>query len=228
MAKEEKKTATRTSIDELNESLSTMEQRVEKNQRKIVWYIVGLLVVIGLGLGWYYGIYRSGVDKATEQIGKADIALAQGQDSLALAQYQAVASEYSNGVANRANLNAAILLYQKGKYQEALNSLKDYDVEEELVGAAAQSLMGDCYVNLKKYDDAISCYDKAVSTSGDNALYAPLFLIKKATVLAAQGKHADEAAIYQTIKDKYPKYVMAYRMNIDKYIERANFLAGQK
>ena len=52
MAKETKKEATRTSIDELNESLSTLEQRVEQNERKIVWYVVGLLVVIGLGLGY--------------------------------------------------------------------------------------------------------------------------------------------------------------------------------
>ena len=65
MTKETKKEATRTSIDELNESLSTLEQRVEQNERKIVWYVVGLLVVIGLGLGYYYGIHRNGIDNAT-------------------------------------------------------------------------------------------------------------------------------------------------------------------
>ena len=228
MAKENKKNATRTSIDELNESLSSFEQRVEQNKKKVVWYIGGLIAIIAIGLGYYYGIYRSGIDGASEMIGKADISLAQGNDSLALAQYQAVAAEYSNSVANRANLNAAILLYQEGKYQEALNSLNEYSLDDELIGAAAESLKGDCLVNLKKYDEAIVSYDNAISVSADNALYTPLFMMKKATVLSAQKKYADAAAIYQKIKESYPKYLMAYRVNIDKYIDRANFLANQK
>ena len=226
MAKENKKNATRTSIDELNESLSGLEQRVEQNKQKVIWYIVALVAVIAIGLGYYYGIYKAGIDGASEMIGKADISLAQGNDSIALTQYQAVASEYSNGVANRANLNAAILLYQKGKYQDALNCVNEYSVDDEIVGAAAKSLKGDCLVNLKKYDEALSAYDEAISISNDNALYTPLFLIKKATVLSSQKKYADAAALYQKIKDTYPKYLMAYRINIDKYIDRANYLAG--
>ena len=228
MAKENKKNATRTSIDELNESLSSLEQRVEQNKKKVVWYVVGLIVIIAIGLGYYYGIHRSGIDGASELIGKADISLAQGNDSIALTQYQAVAAEYSNSVSNRANLNAAILLYQEGKYQEALNSLNEYSIDDELVGAAAESLKGDCLVNLKKYDEALAAYDDAISTSADNALYTPLFMMKKATVLSAQKKYAEAATIYQNIKDSYPKYLMAYRVNIDKYIDRANFLAHQK
>lgn len=227
MAKESKKQETRTSIDELNESLSGLEQRVEQNKKSVIWYAVALLVVIGLGLGYYYG-KKSAKEDAGEMIGKADIELMQGNDSVALAQYQAVAAEYSNGVANRANLNAAILLYQKGKYEEALKAVENYDVEEELVGAASQSLKGDCLVNLKKYDEAVVAYDEAISVANGNELYAPVFMMKKATVLNAQQKYSEAAAIYQNIKDNYSKYVNAYRVNIDKYIDRANYLAGNK
>lgn len=227
MAKESKTQETRTSIDELNESLSGLEQRVEQNKKSVIWYAVALLVVIGLGLGYYYG-KKSAKEDAGEMIGKADIELMQGNDSVALAQYQAVAAEYSNGVANRANLNAAILLYQKGNYEEALKAVENYDVEEELVGAASQSLKGDCLVNLKKYDEAVAAYDEAISVANGNELYAPVFMMKKATVLSAQQKYSDAAAIYQNIKDNYSKYVNAYRVNIDKYIDRANYLAGNK
>ena len=220
MAKEKKTATTRTSIDELNESLSGIEQRVEQNKKRIILYVVGLLVILGIGLAWYYG-HKSNVEKA-------DMSLMKGNDSIALQQYLAVANEYSNGVANRANLNAAILLYKEGKYEEALKSVSEYDAEEELIGAAAQSLKGDCLVNLDKFDEAIAAYDKAVSIANGNELYAPIFLMKKATVLNAQKKYADAGAIYQTIKDSYPKYVAAYRVNIDKYIERAKFQAEQK
>ena len=227
MAKVEKNQSARTSIDELNESLTGLEQRVEGNKKKLIIYLVVLLVVIGIGLAIFYSI-KSGKESASEAIAKADITLAQGNDSLALTQYQAVAAEYSNSVANRANLNAAILLYQKGKYQEALESLNSYDVEDELVGAAAQSLKGDCYVNLKNLDEALAAYDKAISICNGNELYAPLFMMKKATVLTEQKKNADAKAIYEDIKANYVKYVQANQLNIDKYIERADFLAGQK
>lgn len=227
MAKESKTQETRTSIDELNESLSGLEQRVEQNKKSLIWYAVALLVVIGIGLGYYYG-KKSAKEDAGEMIGKADIELMQGNDSVALAQYQAVAAEYSNGVANRANLNAAILLYQKGNYEEALKAVENYDVEEELVGAASQSLKGDCLVNLKKYDEAVAAYDEAISVANGNELYAPVFMMKKATVLSAQQKYSEAAAIYQNIKDNYSKYVNAYRVNIDKYIDRSNYLAGNK
>ena len=227
MAKEKKTATTRTSIDELNESLSGIEQRVEQNKKRIILYVVGLLVILGIGLAWYYG-HKSNVENATDLIGQADMSLMKGNDSIALQQYLAVANEYSNGVANRANLNAAILLYKEGKYEEALKSVSEYDAEEELIGAAAQSLKGDCLVNHDKFDEAIAAYDKAVSIANGNELYAPIFLMKKATVLNAQKKYADAGAIYQTIKDSYPKYVAAYRVNIDKYIERAKFQAEQK
>jgi hypothetical protein len=37
----------------------------------------------------------------------------------------------------------------------------------------------------------------------------------------------EEAAIYQEIKDKYPIYDQQNGVNADKYIERANALAGK-
>ena len=52
-------------------------------------------------------------------------------------------------------------------------------------------------------------------------------MIKKATLLHEQKKYAEEADIYQTIKDKYPMYSQQSGFNVDKYLERANALAGK-
>jgi tetratricopeptide (TPR) repeat protein len=78
----------------------------------------------------------------------------------------------------------------------------------------------------KQYDKALSAFDKAVKLCDGNELYAPLFILKKATVLHEQGKYADEAAAYQIIKDKYLNFANENRVNVDKYIERANALAA--
>lgn len=224
MAKQE---TTRTSIDELNESLSSIEQKVENNKKYIYWAVGAIVVVALIVLGYVYGIHNPNMEKAKTEIAKADQDLSMGNDSIALKEYLAVASKYSNSPANRANLNAAIILYQKGKYQEAIESIKNFDAEGTIVGPASQSLLGDCYVNLKKYDEALSAFDKAVSLSGDNSLYTPLFLMKKATIYREQKNFKAEADIFQTIKDKYPDFAANYNIDVEKYLVRAKAQAGE-
>ena len=224
MAKTE---TTRTSIDELNESLSTFEQKVENNKKYIYCIAGGIVVLALIILGYVYGIHNPNMENAKAEIAKADMDLSLGKDSVALQEYLAVAANYSNDPANRASLNAAIILYKEGKYEEAAANIKNFDAEGTIVGPASQSLLGDCYVNLKKYDEAISAFDKAVSLSADNALYTPLFLLKKATVLRELKNFKGEAEIYQTIKEKYPEFAANYNVDIEKYLVRAQQQAGE-
>lgn len=219
MAKQQNET--RTSIDELNESLSGIEKRVEENKKMIVWVVGGIVAIAVIILGYVNLIQNPNLEQAKQEIAKADMYLSMGQDSIALNGYKAVADEYSNDAANRAGLNAGIILYEQGKYEEAIDYIKKFDAEGALVGPASQALIGDCYVNLEKYDEAISYFNKAISLAGDNDLYTPLFILKKATVLREQGKYAEEAEALQAIKEKYPNFISGYRVDVDKYIERA-------
>ena len=226
MAKKKNESA-RTTLEEVNESLSTAAQRIEAN-KKYIYYALGVIAVIMLlALGYIYGIRNPNLQKAKEGIAKADMAYLQGDTTTALKEYEKVFDAYSNKPAERAAFNAAIILYQQGKNKEAAAYLEKYDGEGNMVAPASKSLLGDCYVNMKQYDKAIAAYDKAIQLSGDNEFYTPTFMIKKATVLHAQKKYADEAAIYQVIKDKYYEYTQAYQFNVDKYLERANALAGK-
>ena len=210
-----------TSIDELNETLTSVEQHVENNKKIIIWSLAGIVAVAAVILLYYYGIYAPNKKASSDAISKADIELAMGNDSTALAQYMQVADEFSGAQADRAALQSAIILYQKGKFEEAVKYLDDASFDENLVAPAAASLKGDCYVNLNNLDKAISCYDKAIKSSNDNALYTPLFMLKKATVLNEQSKIADALAIYETIQSKYPTFTRAYDVNIDGLIARA-------
>ncbi|MCF0204614.1 MAG: tetratricopeptide repeat protein [Muribaculaceae bacterium] len=220
MAKKE----TRTSIEELNESLSSIEQKVENNKKIIVWALGAIVVVAAIVLGYIYGVRNPNLQNAKNEIGAADMEQIMGNDSLALDKYKAVAANYSNAPANRANLNAAIILYQQGKFSDAAQYLKDFDPEGVLVGPASQSLLGDCYVNLDQFDEAIKSYEKAISLSNDNPYYTPLFILKKATVLHEKQQYADEAKAYETIKEKYPDFSLNYNIDVDKYLERAKLM----
>ena len=213
---------TRTSIEELNESLSGIEKKVEDNKKMIVWVVAAIIAIAAIILGYIYLIQNPNLEKAKEEIAKADVDYTLGQDSIALNEYMAVADNYSNDAANRAGLNAAIILFQQGKYEEAAKYVNEFDAAGTLVGPAAKSLLGDCYVNLQKYDEAVKAFNEAISLSNENELYTPLFILKKATVLREQGKFAEEAKALEIIKNKYPNFVTGYRVDVDKLIERAN------
>lgn len=225
MAKKE--TTTRTSVEELNENLSSIAQKVENNQKYILWAVCGIVVLAALIFGYIYGIQNPRQQAAIDEIAQADMALEAGQDSVALAQYMKVADAYSNAPANRANFQAAVLLYNNGKYEEAIKYMKEFDADGVLTGPAAKSLLGDCYVNLDKLDDALKAFDDAVSLADGNELYAPLFMLKKANVYRAQKKFAEEVKIYEEIKAKYPSFGDAYNFDVEKYLERANAEAGK-
>ena len=225
MAKKQNQAA-RTTLEEVNESLTSAAQRIEDNKKYISWALAAI-AVIALLAGGYIFLHNKNLQEAKTKIGDADIALLQGNTDEALKEYEKVADAYGNKTGERAHLNAAILLYEKGEYEKAAKHLEEFSPKGNLIGPASQSLLGDCYVNLKKMDKALSAYDKAISLAAENEAYAPAFMMKKATVLHEQKKYAEEAAIYQTIKDQYPMYGQMTGFNVDKYLERANALAGK-
>ncbi|MCQ2287883.1 MAG: tetratricopeptide repeat protein [Muribaculaceae bacterium] len=217
----------RTTLEEVNESLTSTAQKLEENKKYIYVAVGAAVALILLAAGFIYGIYLPNKTKALEQIGKADIEYLQQDTVNALKDYQKAFDSFSNKESERAAFNAAIILYQQGKYKEAASYLEKYNAAGTLVGPAAQSLLGDCYVNQKQYEKAIGAFDKAVSMANNNEIYAPVFMLKKATVLHELKKYAEEAALYQDVKDNYPVYVQGSGFNVDKYIERANALAGK-
>lgn len=216
----------RTTLEEVNESLTNTAQKLEENKKFIYYALGAVLAVVVLFAGYKYFIHDPNQIKAKEMIGKADIENLQGDTVNALKDYQKAFDEFGSD-AERAAFNAAIILYQQGKNKEAAEYLEKYDAAGNIAGPAAKSLLGDCYVNMKQYDKAVTAFDKAIKLADKNEYYAPTFMIKKATVLHELKKYDEEAAIFQDIKDNYPSYTQIYHFNVDKYLERALALAGK-
>ena len=227
MAKQVKGNA-RTSLEGINDSLSSIEQRVEKN-KKYLYYVLGAIAaIVAIVLIYIYAIRNPGIEDAKKQISQADMVLfEQNNPDSALVLYERVFNNSSYKPANRAGQMAGILLYQKGKYDEAIKYLEKTSADGKIAGPAVKSLLGDCYVNKKNYDKALTAYDEAIKLAGDNANYTPLFMIKKATVQHALKKYDGELETYESLKSKFPQYAISSNTNIDKYIERAKALAGK-
>lgn len=207
------------------EQATSIEHKIQKSQKAIMWVIIAIAAIVCLILIWIYAIRKPGIAAADDAIGQADITLATGNDSTALMQYRQVADNYGYEAGNRASLNAAILLYRQGKYEEALQYLKKYKSTESVIGASSKSLEGDCYANLGELDKALGCFKDAIKISGHNPNYTPLFMLKAATVLRAKGDYKAEAEMYREIQKEYPNYGGQTGVEIEKYLKRAEIQA---
>lgn len=228
MSKKTVNEETRTSIDTVNDSLTGLSESVVKNKKQIA-IVAGIVAVVVIGILVYiFLIKKPAIAKQDNAIAQADRELlTTGNDSIATAMYQQVA-EGGYDAGNRAKLMAAIGLYKQAKYEDAIKYLEAYDATDDIIGAASFSLLGDCYVNIDKLDQAVNAFNDAISQSDNNAYYTPVFMVKLAHVYNAQGKHAEEAALYQGIVDKYPEFLGSTGFNIKKDLERAKILAGEK
>lgn len=227
MSKKKQQEELLTPIDNLNNSLTGFTAKV-KNNMKII-SIVGIIfavVVVGI-IAYVLLIRKPNIRKADNNIAQADREILMNRnDSVATEMYKQVA-EGGYDAGNRAKLMAAIGLYDQHKYDEAIKYLNDYKTKDDIIGAAAYSLLGDCYVNTDKLNDAIEAFKKAIKQSDENPYYTPLFMVKLAHIYHEQKKYNDEAAMYQEIVDKYPQFLSNTNMNIEKDLERANKLAGK-
>lgn len=197
--------------EDIKEPILPADNSAVKNDKKVrsimMWTSIAIALVVILTIAYIFGYRQPAVEKGNAAIGEADrIALFENNDSLALAAYQQVAKEYGFAAGNRANLNAAIILYRQGKYEEALKAVDDYKATDNVIGATALALKGDCLVNLDKYADAVKAYDKAISRADNNPQLVPFLMNKKAVVLMAMEKWSDAAKVYKTIETDYPQF----------------------
>lgn len=215
-------------IDNINDSLTGLGAKVQNNQ-KIIFIATGILALIVLGVLVYIYAFRDPkIQAGNEAIGQADLELALGNDSLALQQFMAVADKHGFDAGNRAALQAAILLYEKGDYQQALKYVDKFDSDEKIVGPAALSLKGDCLVNLDQLDKAADAFRAAIAKSDKNPAYTPFFMLKLARVYREQKDYAKEADIYAEILKEYPLYGDKNNIDIEKYLQRARIQAEKK
>ena len=215
---------TQNSIDALNDRLTGMGTKLEKNKKTITIAVIALLAVIIAILAYVYLVRNPKANRAAEAIGVPDVQLALGNDSIAMVGYMDVAENY--GLA-RADIMAAGLLYQDGKYEEAIACLSDAKAPEELTAVASLALQGDSYAGTGDMAKAAAAYKDAIRESNANPYYTPYFMLKLARAYHIMGDYASEAETYEEINSEYPSYATGAQINLQKYITRAKTLAAR-
>ena len=219
MAKNEEKKDLLENAEVLAEKVEGVEQWIERNPK----IVIGLLGAIALIVGAYFGFrYWSGQqdDEAQKEMFQAvryfeadSLDLAMNGDGNNLGFKQIIDDYSMTAAGNLANFYAGSICLKQGKFQLAIFYFEDFNVDDQLVQARAYSLMGDAYMEQKKYEEAASYYNKAADEK-PNKYFTPTYLMKAA--LAFEKSNQNEKAI------------KAYQRVIEEYFESTDYQNARK
>lgn len=212
-------------VENLNEHLTQAGMKVQEHKKIILWVILGIILAGAFVIGYFFIYQNPRIEKSWDEYAKVEMQ-AMGNDSIAQAGYKKLVDKYgSTGAGPTAALQMGLTLYQQGKYEDALRYLKKADVGEPVLKASTTRTIGDCYVNLKKYDSAIEWFDKAISQADGNPQLVPVIMMKKANIYEEQKKYQQALDTYENIKEDYPEF--NYGLGMDAYIARAKARLGK-
>ncbi len=208
MAKKEEKKELLENSEVLAEKVEGAEQWIERNP-KIVFGVLGIIALI---VGGYFGFrYWSGTqdDHAQKEMFQAvryfeadSLNLAMNGDGNNLGFKQIIDDYSMTDAGNLANYYAGATCLKQGKFQLAIFYFEDFKSDDQLVQARAYSLMGDAYMEQKKYEDAAKYYSKAADYK-PNKYFTPTYLMKAALAYEKSTQNDKAINAYQRVVDEY-------------------------
>lgn len=209
-------------LEQVDQALARGESFLEKNLNKIFAAVGAVLIVVAAWYGYTKLIKEPRAERASVALFKAEDRFITEQDSLALVGLglnadglEQVIDEYSGtGAANLAQVYRGIILYDAGKYQEAIDALKSFSSDDVYVGPSVIRLIGDCYAQLEKYDEAAKRYEEAAKRASNEAI-TPGCLIKAGHAYEKLGNKDKALALYNEVKDKYYTSPEAKTVEVD-------------
>lgn len=215
-----KKTQEEIRQENIEATVSSAQQFYNEN-KKTIWTVFTVIVVLGLGiLGYYKFIWQPRVAEAMEQCYPCEKNFQQENWELALdgddntLGFAGVIDEYGSKAGSAVYLYAGICALRLERWEDAVDYLKKYDGKEPIMAARALGCLGDAYVGLADYRAAAAAFHQAAAKADND--FAASYLLKEGLALREEGENAAALKCFETIKDEYPMSIEAY--DIDKYI----------
>ena len=193
---------------------------------KIIYGCVAAILLIALAiLAYNRFVLQPQKEKAEAAMFVAEQRFANGNFELAMngddndMGFEEIIDTYGKKAGEAVYMYAGACALQTGDFEKALKYFKKYAGEDKILSARVQAGIGDAYVGLEDYKNALAAYEKAAATI-DN-MYAAGYLLKAGQVAEELGDKDKALAFYNKIKDQYPQSAEA--SDIDKYITRIEF-----
>lgn len=202
-------TSPTTTNDTYSDSLSDTEDFLYRNKNILIGAAILVLLVAGGWFGYNYyqrsqnleaqkymfpAVYHFEKDSLTKALKGDGI-----NDGLLT-----IADEYGSTKAGElAGFYAGVAYLKEGKFDDAINYLKDVSTSDLLVQARAYSLIGDAYMEKGSFQEAINYYEKAANYNS-NKFFTPQYLYKLALAQEAANNNPAAISTYDKILEEYP------------------------
>ncbi len=205
-------------LENVETALSKTELWIEEHQ-KLIYGVIAAIIVIA-GIIWGLKALNDKKDRtASNEIFTAqkyfekemyDAALVGDGNYLGFTEvYDAYKSTKTGKLAA---YYAGISNMKLGKYNEAIDYLKKYTGNDEILAPMALGAIGDCYMELDDMNQAVAYYEKAVNKS-KNEFTGPMFLTKAGMTYEILGDYANALKCYKALKADYPLSNEAFEIN---------------
>ena len=206
--KEEHKHELLENPEALKEKLAGAENWLEQNPKIVVGVAAAILIIVG---GYFaFNYYKNSQnDLAQKEMFQAvyyfeadslDKALNGDGNNLGFLE---IIEEYGvTDAANLANFYAGVSYLKQGKFELARLYLEDFSANDLLIQARAYALVGDSYMEEKKYDDAAKYYNKAANYK-PNKHFSPSYLMKEALAYEKLNQNDKARETYDKIINLY-------------------------
>ena len=209
-------------VEAVVEAVSKTEKFFNENGKVLGGIVAGFAVVAAIVFCWYKFAYQPAVEEAQGQMAvaeenfrAADYELALNGDGNVLGFTQII-DEYGAKAGKAVYFYAGVCELQLGNYELAIKDLKAYKGTDEILKARALACIGDAYVGLENYAEALVYFEKAAAVK-DN-MFAANYLLKAGLTAEKLGQNEKALGFYELIKDQYAASPEGYE--IDKYIGR--------
>ncbi|NOZ46488.1 MAG: tetratricopeptide repeat protein [Chlorobi bacterium] len=212
-------------VEVVENVLTKTEQYIEDNQKSLLIIVAVIAVIVGGYLGFQKFYVAPMEIEAESQMFTAERYFETDSFNLALngdgeeLGFLDIIDDYGlTKSANLAHYYAGISYLHMGDYENAVEYLKLFDSDDQMVGPLALAATGDAYIELGDKEKAISFYLKSIDKS-DNSLLTPIFLMKIGNVYEKLGQFEKAIEMYTRIKKDYKRSIES--RSVDKYITRA-------
>ncbi|HKZ38288.1 MAG TPA: tetratricopeptide repeat protein [Chryseolinea sp.] len=192
----------------LKEKLVGAEHWLERHPKIIVGIAAGILILVG---GYFAFNYYKDNQNTLAQKEMFQAVYYFEADSLERGLngdgnnlgFLDIIDEYGiTDAANLAHYYVGVSYLKQGKYELARLYLSDFSSNDLLIQARAYSLLGDAFMEEKKYDDAAKYYNKAANYK-PNKYFSPGYLMKEALAYEKLNQNDKARETYDKIIDEY-------------------------
>lgn len=215
-------------FENVENALSKTEHYIEENQKSLTIIVVAIIIIVGGYLGYKRFVETPMENESKSQMWMAEQYFAKDSFNLALngdgnyLGFLDIIEEYSiTKSANLANYYSGISYLRLGQFENAIEYLKQFESDDKMVAPIAYGAIGDSYMELNNFDDALVFYNKAVNTS-ENNFTTPIYLMKIGVVHKQNGDYKKALETYKKIEKDFPN--TAEGRQVSKYIAQVEVL----